>query len=200
MNLLRPASRFLRRLLGRADIPDGLVIRKLRADDLPRLFSADLPLGETWLNSQERGEMYVAVAEVDGVAMGRSCLLYNFKGDPPNAYSFASTVSPECQSRGIGSFLVSHNERVARSRGMYHIAAHAAKENPRSAAWREKMGYRRMGEETIHWEGADGHHESVSWRFERAFTPPASYRIRRWIRTRMSKVRRKLLRKSQSEF
>ena len=187
------APRFLRRLLGHPAAQDRVAIRKLRAEDLPRFFSpANLAQGEKWLALQDRDEMYVAVAEIDGVAVGRSCLLYNFKGDPPNAYSFASSVSAEWQSRGIGSFLVAHNESVARSRGMYRIDAHAEKHNTRSAAWRKKMGYRLVGEETIHWDEADGHHEAVSWKFEHSFTPPLSYRMRRWVRKKESHWRRRL--------
>ena len=184
----------MRRLLGTAGGPDGLAIRKLRAEDLPRFFyPEDLALGEKWLGQQERGELYVAVAEVDGVAVGRSCLLYNYKGDPPSAYVFATTVSAEWRSRGIGSALIAHNERVAHSRGMYHLSSHTGKDNPRAAAWRERMGYRRVREETIHWEEIDGRHvESLCWRFERSFTPPASYRIQRWVRSRASKLRRRL--------
>ena len=186
----------MRRLLDPADASDGIVVRKMRAEDLPRFFyPADLALGEKWLRQQERNEMYVAVAEFDGVAVGRSCLLYNFKGDPPNAYIFASSVAAEWQSRGIGSALSAHNERVARSRGLYHISAHSGKHNPRAAAWRERMGYRRVGEETIRWEEADGRQvESLCWKFERTFTAPASYRIRRWVLKRVSKWRRRLSR------
>jgi ribosomal protein S18 acetylase RimI-like enzyme len=187
----RRAPRFLRRLLGLARGPDGLAIRKLRTDDLPRFFyPADLTLGERWLGQQECGEMYVAVAEVDGVAVGRSCILYNYNGDPPNAYAFAASVSPEWHSRGIGSALVDHSERVARSRGMYNISEHTAKSNPRAAAWWEQMGYRRVGEETIHWKEVDGRNvESLCWKFERTFTPPTLHRIRRWVRIRVLKWR-----------
>ena len=187
------APGFLRRLLGPDGAPGGLAIRKLRAEDLLRFFyPADMPLGEKWLRQQECDEMYVAVAEFNGVAVGRSCLLYNFKADPPSAYMFATSVSAECQSRGIGSALIAHSERVARSRGLYHMFSHTAKHNPRAVTWRERNGYRRVGEETIHWEEADGRHvESRSWRFERSFTPPVSYRIRRWIWKRVSKWRRR---------
>ena len=137
--------------------------------------------------------MSVAVAEIDGEAVGRSCLMYNYLGDPPNAYSFASSVSPQWRSRGIGSALIAHLEREARSRGMYHISAHTAKTNPRAASWRERMGYRRVGEETIHWTEPDGRHiESLSWKFERSFRPPASYRIRKWVRTRVRRLRRRV--------
>ena len=190
----RRARRFLRRLLGPANVPDGLAIRKLRAEDLPRFFKpVDMANGKKWLGLQERNFMYVAVAEIDGVAAGRSCLLYNYMGDPPNAYSFASTVTPAWRSRGIGSALIAHNERVARSRGMYHIYGHTGKHNPRAASWRERMGYRRVREETINWIEADGRRvESLSWRFERTFTTPTSYRIRQWVRKRVSRLRRRI--------
>lgn len=191
----RRAPRFLRRLLGSPGAPDGLAIRKLRSEDLRRFFNPeDLALGEKWLRLQKRDEMYVAVAEIDGVAVGRSCLLYNYKGDPPNAYAFATSVSAEWRSRGIGSALVAHNERVAHSRGMYHLSSHTGKDNPRAAAWRERMGYRRVGEETIHWEEVDGRQvESLCWKFERTFTPPVSHRIRQWVRIRASRWRRWLV-------
>jgi GNAT superfamily N-acetyltransferase len=173
---------------------DGLVIRQLRAEDVPRFFTDGYQaLGEKWLGLQEQEEMYVAVAEIDGVPVGRSCLQYHFKADPPNAYSFATSVFPAWQSRGIGSFLVAHNEEVARSRGMYRISAHSGKDNPRSAAWREKMGYQLVAEETIYWDDAGGHHELPSWKFEHTFTPPLSYRVRRWVRKKMSKWRRRLM-------
>ena len=173
---------------------DGLAIRKLRAEDLPRFFKpAELGLGEKWLAIQERGEMYVAVAEVDGVAVGRSCVQYNYKGDPPNAYTFATTVSSEWQSRGIGSALAVHNERVACSRGMYRMVAHTGKQNPRAAAWRERLGYRSVREETIRWTELDGRQvESLCWRFERTITPSASHWIRRWVRLELSKWRRRV--------
>lgn len=192
----RRVPRFLRRLLRPSGWPDGLAIRKLRAEDLPRFFNPeDLALGEKWLGLQERGEMYVAVAEIDGVAVGRSCLLYNYAGDPPGAYAFASSVSAEWRSRGIGSALVAHNERVALSRGMYHLSSHTGKNNPRAAAWRERMGYRRVREEIIQWEEPDGRHvESLCWRFERTFTPSAWHRIRHWVRIGVSKWRRWLVR------
>lgn len=184
----------LRRLLGQAEAQDGLVVRKLRAEDVSRFFkAADLPLAEKWLGQQARDEMYVAVAELDGEAVGRSCLLYNFKADPPNAYMFATSVGDKWQHRGIGSALAAHNEGIARSRGLYHIFAHSSVNNKRAAAWREKNGYRRVREETIRWDEPDGRHvESRSWRFERSFPPPASYRIKRWIRKRVSHLLRRL--------
>jgi GNAT superfamily N-acetyltransferase len=150
-------------------VPEGLTIRKLRADDLPKLFGpSERALGEQWLALQEDGKMYVAVAEVDGAAVGRSCLLYNHAGDPPNAYSFASAVRAEWRSRGIGTAIIAHNEQVARSQRLYHIFSRTAKHNPRAASWQERMGYSRVGEEHIRWEEVDGRQvESHVWRFER---------------------------------
>jgi GNAT superfamily N-acetyltransferase len=174
--------------------PDGLAIRKLRHEDLERFFKpADIANGRKWLQLQDRNFMYVAVAEVHGVAVGRSCLMYNYMGDPPNAYSFASSVSPQWRSRGIGTAMIEHVEREARARGMYRITAHTATTNPRAAKWRERMGYRRVCEENIHWTEADGRRvDSLSWKFERSFPAPASYRFKRWVRRRVSSLRRRI--------
>jgi ribosomal protein S18 acetylase RimI-like enzyme len=176
-------------------VSDGLVIRKLRAADLPMFFEpAQLANGEKWLGLQERDWMYVAVAEVNGEAVGKTCLMFNFMGDPPNAYSFASAVRPEWRSQGIGSALVAHTERVARSRGLFRITAHTATTNPRAASWRERMGYRRIGEETIHWTEPDGTRvDSPSWMYERMFAIPASHRVRRWVRKRLPRWRKRLM-------
>jgi GNAT superfamily N-acetyltransferase len=176
--------RAMRSLLVRRRVPDGLSIRKLRAEDLPRYFeAADMPTGQKWLGLQERNWLYVAVAEIDGAAVGRSCLMYNHMGDPPNAYSFASSVHAEWRSRGIGTAIMEHNERIARSRGLYLVTAHTAIDNPRARTWRERMGYRCTGEETINWTEPDGTRiDQVSWKFERTFGTPISYRIRKWIR------------------
>jgi ribosomal protein S18 acetylase RimI-like enzyme len=172
----------------------GLAIRKLRREDLPRFFEpTDLPNGEKWLGLQERKWMYVAVAEVHGTAVGRTCMMFNHLGDPPNGYSFASSVRPEWRSRGIGSALVAHTERIARSRGLFHITAHTDTGNPRAASWRERMGYRRLGEETIHWTEPDGRRiDSLSWKFERTFRTPLRYRVLRWVRFRLPRWRKRL--------
>jgi GNAT superfamily N-acetyltransferase len=155
-------------------VPDGLIIRNLRPDDLPKFFQPiERALGERWLADQEAGKMYVAVAEIDGEAVGRGCLLYHHASDPPGAYMFASTVRREWRSRGIGTALIAHNEQVARSQGLYHIYSRTGTNNPRAASWRESMGYRRAGEEHVRWEEFDGRQvEAHVWRFERTLRRP----------------------------
>jgi ribosomal protein S18 acetylase RimI-like enzyme len=192
--------RRLRRIFGPARQPDGLSIRKLRAADLPRFFQpVDQPLGLKWLGLQERDLIYVAVAEIDGMAVGRSCLQYNPLSDPPSAYMFGSSVSADWRSRGIGSALIAHNESVACSRGMYHVAAHTSTHNTGAAAWRERMGYRRVREEKVEWDEPDGRHlESVCWRYERTLTPSISQKLMNSVMVRLSKLRARIVRHKSS--
>jgi hypothetical protein len=58
-----------------APVVSAVVIRSLRAEDVERFFEqAELATGAEWLARQERGELYVAVAEVDGQPVGHRCL------------------------------------------------------------------------------------------------------------------------------
>ena len=187
---LRRFSRFLCSIFGPARQPAGLSIHKLRSSDLPRFFlPTDTALGQKWLGLQERNLIYVAAAEIDGMPVGRSCLQYNSMSDPPSAYMFGTSVAADWRSKGIGSALIAHNERVACSRGMYHLSSHTAMHNSGAAAWRERMGYRRVREETIHWDEPDGRHlESHCWRFERTLTPSISQRLMNSMTMSFSKL------------
>jgi hypothetical protein len=50
-------------------------IRALRLPDLELIFSSETrPFGREWLERQMRGEVYVAVAEFDGIPVGRVTL------------------------------------------------------------------------------------------------------------------------------
>ena len=191
---LRRGLRRLRRIFGRARKLEGLSIRKLRTSDLPGFFlPADTALGQKWLGLQERNLIYVAAAEIDGMPVGRSCLQYNPLSDPPSAYMFGTSVAADWRFKGVGSALIAHNERVACSRGMYHLSSHTAMHNSGAAAWRERMGYRRVREETIHWDEPDGRHlESVCWRYERILTPSISQRLMNSLRISVVNWRRGL--------
>jgi GNAT superfamily N-acetyltransferase len=96
----------------------AVVIRRLTADDLDRLFKpAERVLGEWWLAQQEHGELYVAVAEVNGALVGRGCL--NFTSHSlGSGYCFVTYVRPELRSKGIGARIDQHHESVARARGL----------------------------------------------------------------------------------
>jgi len=147
----------------------AVVIRRLTADDLDRLFKpAERVIGERWLAQQERGELYVAVAEVNGALVGRGCL--NFTSHPLGpGYCFAAYVRRELRSQGIGARIDKHRESVARARGLCALRCAVDKKNTRSISWHEHCGYKRIGESVVRWTTADGGEvEDDCWMFERS--------------------------------
>ena len=149
---------------------EAIVIRRLTADDLDRLFDpAERVLGEQWLAQQERGELYVAVAEVNGALVGRRCLNFTWYQHKGAGYCFAAAVRPEWQSQGIGARINEHLESVARTRGLRALRCVASKKNTRAIAWHERCGYKRIGESVVRWTGVDGREVELDcWKFERS--------------------------------
>ena len=149
--------------------PDEVVIRPLRAEDVERLFKPqEHELAAEWLAQQERGELYVAVAELDGVPVGRRCLDFTFFPDQGIGYGFAASVLLDWQSRGIGSMIDRHLEQVARERGLHTLRSVAAKTNEGAVRWHEKQGDRCTGEEVVRWTNLEGREVAVDcWTFER---------------------------------
>src|SRR5689334_23262671 len=86
--------------------PPRVVFRRLRRDDVAQCFpAAGRAIAEEWLARQDRGELTIAVAEVDGLPVGRRCLDFTCYPQLHVGYCFAATVRPEWRSRGIGSLL-----------------------------------------------------------------------------------------------
>jgi GNAT superfamily N-acetyltransferase len=148
---------------------DGVVIRGLCAEDLER-FSGPLEreLLTGWLAKQDAGELYVAVAWLDGTPVGRRCLDFTHYRDLGIGFGFAATVKPEWRSRGIGSMIDRHLEEVARARGLHALRSVAAKSNERAVRWHEQQGDRRTGERVFRWTNPNGREvEADCWMFER---------------------------------
>lgn len=135
-----------------------IAIRPLRAKDLAVLFdNRSRPNGAEWIERQERGEVYVAVAELDGVPVGRIGIDFLRRAGEGAAHVWSAHVyPPEHQSRGIGTALMAHLEEVARSRGEKLIRLGVGKENVDARRLYERLGYRVCGEETDSWTSADG--------------------------------------------
>jgi GNAT superfamily N-acetyltransferase len=153
------------------------VFRSLRADDLEQLWSAaELAQAAAWLARQERGEMYVAVAEVDGVPVGRRCLDLTLMGDPTVGFAFGAGVVEKWRRRGIASALEKHLEEIARARGLRAIRSTAVKHNAQAIRWHEHIGDRLVGDGLVRWTEYDGREvERDCWMYERSLEPePAS--------------------------
>jgi GNAT superfamily N-acetyltransferase len=150
---------------------EGLVVRALRAGDAEHLVSnpARRALYGEWLARQERGEMYVAVAEVDGVLVGSRCLDL-VCGAEDVAYGFGAHVLPEWRRRGVASAMEKHLEAVAIARGKRRCRSRAVKHNALAIRWHEAVGDVCIGEDVARWTEPDGTEvERECWIFERWF-------------------------------
>lgn len=149
---------------------DRIRIRPLHPADLDVLFPAgpERALAVTWLVRQERGELYVAVAEVDGVPVARSCLDFTFYAAERIGFLFGSGVKQEWRRRGIASTINHHLEHVALERGFGRFRSVAAKHNVGAVRWHERRGDRLIGEGPVRWTEPDGTAKEVDcWEFER---------------------------------
>jgi len=155
--------------------PGELAFRPLRAEDAERLFRpGQEALVQEWLTRQEGGGLYVAVAELDGVPVGRRCLDFTYYAGQGIAYCFAASVQPEWRSRGIGSMLDRHLAEVAHARGCHTLRCVAAKHNDGAVRWHERIGDRRTGECVASWTEPDGREKKVEcWRYERPLGQPS---------------------------
>ncbi|MCL5995976.1 MAG: GNAT family N-acetyltransferase [Chloroflexi bacterium] len=134
-----------------------LTIRPLCASDLDRIFDyKSRPFGEKSLEQQASSEVYVAVAELDGVPVGRVGLDFTRNPGERTAYLWSAHVEPGFQSRGIGTALFLHLEQVALQRGFNVIQFDVDKENPRARRLYEQLGYAVCSEVVVHWSYRDG--------------------------------------------
>jgi ribosomal protein S18 acetylase RimI-like enzyme len=126
-----------------------LTLRPLQVSDSDYLFGPGqrffLP---QWLELQQLGSAYTAVAELDGHPVGRCGV--NFTKEPGVAWIWAAHVDPGYQSQGVGTALLQHLEELARERG-FAIALGVGKDNPDAERLYQRLGYRRYSEEVGHW-------------------------------------------------
>lgn len=148
-------------------------IRALEAADLEPLFGERGLDGEERLARQQRGEVLVAVAEVDGVAVGKMCLDLTSYESERAAYVFGAGVRPRWRSRGIGSMLDADLGQAALARGFRTLRCRVAKHNLRAQSFYERLGYLRIGGGLICWTEGGGREVEVDcWEFERPLDRP----------------------------
>ena len=156
----------------RTDELPAVSFRPLRAEDIEELFlPGEWDIAREWLARQERDELYVAVAEVDGEALGRRCIDFTCSAEVGAAYCFAASVMEDQRSRGIGTALDRHFGEVALARGFHTLQCVSVKSNLRALAWHERLGYHRTGEELIRWQEPGGEREFDCWLMERPLGP-----------------------------
>jgi ribosomal protein S18 acetylase RimI-like enzyme len=137
-------------------------IRQLAKRDLEHLFGERARhFGEKWLRRQRRSEVYVAVAEVNGLPVGRMGLDCARLSDERIAYVWSAHVVPMWQSRGIGTLLIGHLEKMACARHIDAVRLAVAKDNTRARALYERHGYAVIGEEVDRWSYRDDDDRTV---------------------------------------
>lgn len=153
-----------------------LTIRPLGEADLDRVFTPRSRLfGERWLERQARAEVYVAVAELNGVPVGRVGLDFIPYVNEGEAYLWSAHVESSFQSRGIGTALFLHLEQIAAGRGFRGVRLKVSQDNLRAQQLYHRLGYERCGEEIDRWNYRDGDHliEIVEecWLMRKSLTP-----------------------------
>jgi ribosomal protein S18 acetylase RimI-like enzyme len=140
------------RCVWRPDIT--LSIRSIAADDIP-LIEECMPrrMPDTHrerLGRQEQGEALYLIAWIDDRPVGHLFLKWDGSSASPDAFVPWPTLSdisvhPDLRSRGIGSQLMKHAERLVAQRGHRQVGLSVALDNPRARALYERMGYRNSG-------------------------------------------------------
>jgi ribosomal protein S18 acetylase RimI-like enzyme len=145
-----------------AESRPALTLRTLRPDDLDQLFnSATRQFGVRWLDQQARDEVYIAVAELDGQAVGRVGLDFTRHESDGAVHLWAAHVETNFQSRGVGSALIAHLEDTARARGYRSVHLDVGKDNPLAYALYLRLGYTVFAEGTERWTYRDAANQEI---------------------------------------
>ena len=147
-------------------------IRTLEEADREVLFGPRIRwVVDEWLARQSRGEVHVAVAEVDDVPVARVGLDFTASDEPGVVVLWAAHVDPEWQGRGIGTALMRHLEEVAATRGSSVVELLVGEENRRAQALYERLGYVVCGSGVSRWVERDGarveQFEEACWRMRK---------------------------------
>ena len=99
------------------------------------------PVFEQILARRRRGEVEVVVAELDGEVVGRMGLDFTTFDEPAVVELVAGHVDPAHRSRGIGTALIEHMERVAGERGYSVVELRVERTNHDARRLYERLGY-----------------------------------------------------------
>ena len=141
----------------RITVPLELVIRPARRADLPALewygmYEGQRELLERAMVRHERGDNYMLVADVEGFPVGQLWLdLAPFRAERAGDL-WALRVFPWLRSRGIGTALIRHGERVLVALGVRTARIGAELDNPRARALYERLGYVVIGQRSDPYE------------------------------------------------
>jgi ribosomal protein S18 acetylase RimI-like enzyme len=142
-----------------------LVIRLVRADDLPRLewdgaYRHYREVFRANFDDMRRGQRLMWVAELNGTLVGQIFCQF-LSADPAfadgqrRAYLYAFRVRTPLQGRGVGSRLLATAESELLQRHFRTAVIAAAKDNPRAREMYERRGYQVFAEDPGLWSYRD---------------------------------------------
>ncbi|MEX0674375.1 MAG: GNAT family N-acetyltransferase [Gaiellaceae bacterium] len=147
-------------------------IRTLEEGDRDLLFGPRLRwAADEWLARQRRDEIHVAVAEVEGVPVGRIGLDFTASGELGVVVLWAALVREEWRDRGVGTALMRHLEDVARDRGCSTVELLVAQDNGSALRLYGRLGYEICGHGVNRWVEQEGsvveQFEEICWRMRK---------------------------------
>jgi GNAT superfamily N-acetyltransferase len=138
-------------------LPLEVVIRTTREEDLEGLewfgmFTPHRKLIREAFERQERGEVVMLVAEVNGFPAAQAWVDLARKAVLSVGYLWAVRVLPAFQGKGIGTRLLAAAEEVVRARGLAAVEIGVEKDNPAARRLYERVGYHVAREEYEEYE------------------------------------------------
>jgi ribosomal protein S18 acetylase RimI-like enzyme len=137
--------------LDRFTIPLEVTIRPCTEEDLPGMewygmMAEYREIYRQTFEMQERGEVVMLVADVNGFPAGQVWVNLVLKKGESIGALWAVRVFPFLQKQGIGERLMRAAERLLSERGYVAAELGVEKDNPDARRFYERLGYRETGE------------------------------------------------------
>ena len=128
-------------------LPLEVVIRGTHEDDLEELewcglFTHHRELIREAYERQERGEVVMLLAEVNGFPVAQAWVDLRRRAAAAAGFIWAVRVNPLFRSQGIGSRVLTEAEEVIRASGLQAAELGVEKDNPGARNLYERAGYR----------------------------------------------------------
>ncbi|MGJ3238518.1 MAG: GNAT family N-acetyltransferase [Anaerolineae bacterium] len=171
--------------LGQLEIQVNILIRRLQADDLPRLewygqFRHYRRLFRRSYQGQLRGNRLLLVADVRGFPVGRLFIQFyspnsQVSDGRTRAYLYSFQVMEMFQGHGIGTRLIQSAEMVLRQRNFQYASIAVAKNNDGALSLYERHNYIIVAEDDGKWSyldhrGRECHVDEPCWMLEKTLS------------------------------
>lgn len=148
---MRPLTRRAPEIFHRYILHLDVVVRTTHEEDLALLewfgmFTPHRELIREAFERQERGEVVMLVAEVNGFPAGQAWVDLERSADVSAGYIWAMRVLPMLQRKGVGTRLLEAVEEAIAARGLRQAEIGVEKDNTGALRLYERAGYRVVNE------------------------------------------------------